>query len=309
MNKKLVFLVIGVIGALAGSMTYLNFEKSPSILYDNDSETQTNLSDSVLVLQAQFSQTPYHRKVISSEMILVGTIIDIQTKLVDTSYETYSINEKGEKDGDIINNISHTPFQFVTVNVDEYLKDVTNTFSETFTFKDFGSGTGIQNENQIQVISENEVKHNVGDKALFFISDSDFGWVSYGYSQKFALDNNDNISVPALYSQSSSEFPNNLNSAKIEIENILEVNSSVKEFLELETTKQNIKEATIQLNQKGFSINERGVTRTLEEIILQEKMSGKNTIYDLSVIVSEIEKTITVPNFSEFINVTTSSKT
>jgi len=231
-------------------------------------------------IQAQISKLTFNEYVEFSDIIILGTVETLETKLVDVSYTSTPIEGYGEP----IFYEEYQPFRFVTLTVEENYKDVTGQISDTFTFKAFGDGIGERNGEQISFSIPGLIDYPIGERALFFISDTDWGWFVNGYTQKFYI--NDDNTIHSLFNKETGfEEPMDLELAKERIRLVLERQSIIENYLDTQEAQESIDRIRQELVEESvFLANERTVPTIVAGKLKQMYDSGK----DLSINKEEI---------------------
>src|SRR5690606_39674511 len=78
-----------------------------------------------------------------------------------TSTNTYT--------GEPLYNEIKTPYQFVTIEVEEYIKDEEGVYSPQLIFRDFGSGFTTIEGKKVIIEVEDQTEYKIGERSLFFI--------------------------------------------------------------------------------------------------------------------------------------------
>ncbi|MEO9296222.1 MAG: hypothetical protein ABI347_11575 [Nitrososphaera sp.] len=150
-----------------------------------------------------------------SEKIVIGKVLSVETKIVDesfTSTNTYT--------GEPLYNDIKTPYQFITIQVEKYLKDDTGSYPKQITFRDFGSGVAFVEGKKMFIESEDQTGYPTGERALFFIERVDGNLQSQGAIYKFVIKNDG--AVQSTYWEKSGRTPEDLAKFQSEIQEIVQ---------------------------------------------------------------------------------------
>ena len=136
----------------------------------------------------------YEAQVQVQDIVVLATIESVETKLVDKSATSQSVtfDEKLEKYvpyGEETFEEKHVPYQFVTLKVDEYIKDKTGNFADTLTIRDKANGVGSWKNMKVNYHSEEVVDYSVGEQSVFVVgknTDEDYLYVT-GYIAKYDI--------------------------------------------------------------------------------------------------------------------------
>lgn len=182
----------------------------------------------IAIVAVLYAYTPFGAEVIQSrgyqyqpwnatwatfhaEKIVIGKVLSVETKVVDesfTSTNTYT--------GEPLYNDIKTPYQFVTIQAEKYLKDGTGSYPSQLTFRDFGSGVAIVEGKKVFIESEDQTEYRTGERALFFIERGDGNLQSQGAIYKFGI-NNDGT-VQSMYWEKTGRAPEDLAKFQTEIQ-------------------------------------------------------------------------------------------
>jgi len=295
MSKSSTKIIIGtiiVVTVVTGSLFfYLNDTTTGSLQENNTSNPETS---KVVSIQAQRTSLSFEQLTRFSDLIIVGTIVDNQLELVERVEKPNAINVGEGVDLKSLEYTITTPFQSITIEVEEYLKDTTGKYTDTFVFRDFASGIGQLDGENVFVDSKDEGHHQIGDHAIFFISDSMWGWVSFEWAQKFPIDENNKVQTPVFYSDREYGMPQDVGTAKTKIKGTLVAISEIKSLLETDDAKEKITLITQGLRDKGIPFKESSVKKSLEYRLLLKKMAGEEIVLDVSLLISEIESGVSM---------------
>lgn len=119
----------------------------------------------------QIDISPFEVRMESYDMALFGTIKSIETKLIDES----SCGRYGwhDESGELILSEeickeNHVPHMFITLAVDQYIKDTTGEFADEITVIDITTGTGTENGMKIRYVVDNAGDYVIGERSLYF---------------------------------------------------------------------------------------------------------------------------------------------
>jgi|SRR5581483_11677618 len=152
---------------------------------------------------------------VHAEKIVIGKVLSVETKIVDesfTSTNTYT--------GEPLYNDIKTPYQFVTIQVEKYLKDSTGTQPKQITFRDFGAGVAFVDGKKVFIESEDQTGYPIGERALFFIENVDGNLQSQGTIYKFGI--KDDGTVQSTYWEKSGKAPEDMAKFQTEIQDIVQ---------------------------------------------------------------------------------------
>jgi hypothetical protein len=142
----------------------------------------------------------YEAQVEVQDIVVLATVESVETKLVDesTSGRAGTYDEELEKYvpyGEEIFEEEHVPYQFITLKIDEYIKDETDNFADTLTIRDKANGVGSWKNMKVNYHSDEVVDYNVGEQSIFVVgknTDEDYLYVT-GYIAKYDILDNDTI--------------------------------------------------------------------------------------------------------------------
>ena len=132
-------------------------------------------------ISAQLTPWDLERVVKFSQIIAIGTVQSVETKIVDeslTSPNTYDPNQT-------VYTEMKLPYQYITIKVERFILDKTGKNADTITFRDWGKGTGVINGKKALITHEHMTEYKIGEKALFFMSDVNGELQSFGVVSKF----------------------------------------------------------------------------------------------------------------------------
>lgn len=129
-----------------------------------------------------YSQENTEHRAESSKIILVGTVKNVEVKLVD------QVGDIGERATGQYT-ISKMPYKFVTVRADEYLVDRTGRHADEFTFRTWANGCVDAFGNFSPANRSDYVMYAIGEKSLLTIQDQhEDGTLTQGlYTYKFDI--------------------------------------------------------------------------------------------------------------------------
>lgn len=167
---------------------------------------------------AQLAPQNLERKVAIAEMIVIGTVKNVEVKVVkDYLYGDPSRGEPAVQELESL-------YQFVTIDAEKYLMDKTGKFTTEVTFRDITSG--CFDALQFNCIKyEHGVEYSAGERALFFIDNVDGNLDSLGYVSKFKIDGD---KVQSKYSEQKGEPSKKLSDFEAEINGTIEKQKAKK---------------------------------------------------------------------------------
>ena len=147
-------------------------------------ETSANSNDSALPIvasQKQYGVTSFEGVVKAEPITVLATVQSIETKMIDESRysgafivdEDFNITGQTEQ----VWEEYHVPYLFVTLRVDEYIKDSTGQFLDTIVVKTKGTGEGTYRGEQRFYTYDTENDFPIGKTAMYSInvfSENDF---------------------------------------------------------------------------------------------------------------------------------------
>ena len=131
----------------------------------------TTIDSKIRTIGAQYMPWDTDRMVKNHEMIFSGTITNI-TPVIETEIEYYDGTTE-------ILNKKKIPYQYVTVNVDQWIKGDNST--KTITYKDVANSVVIEGNTLISVVHENVPTYEIGEKGTFFVELLDGELIIDGY--------------------------------------------------------------------------------------------------------------------------------
>ena len=111
------------------------------------------------------------------DIAVLATIESVKTKLVDESKTSQAgtYDEELKKFvpyGEPMFEEQHVPYQFITLRIDEYIKDSTGNFAETLTVRDKANAVGTWKNMKVKYESEEVVDYTVGEQSVYIIGKS-----------------------------------------------------------------------------------------------------------------------------------------
>ena len=161
--------------------------------YAKNSNNSTNHSF------AHYIQYSFEERVRVFPIIVLATVESTETELIDESeWSSHLIlddnmNVIGESEATYEERI--VPYTFVTLQIDDYIKDDTGAFSDTIRVRAEADGEGVINGESVLFQNSQIIKYSIGEQSLYFIEyqENENLFRMDSYSGKFIIDDNNMI--------------------------------------------------------------------------------------------------------------------
>jgi len=202
MNKKRVIFSSVLIGIFVTLFTIYEYTSYSDLKTTNISETNNMMNlDNIPTIQssAQYMRLSFEDRAKIFPIVVLATVESIETELADESeWSSHLIldddmNVIGESEATYEERI--VPYTFVTLRVDEYIKDETDVFSDTIRVRGEANGEGSVKGEPVLFQNNQITKYLIGEQSMYFIDyrENENLFRINSYSGKFVIDENNMV--------------------------------------------------------------------------------------------------------------------
>jgi|APSaa5957512535_1039671.scaffolds.fasta_scaffold47900_1 hypothetical protein len=125
----------------------------------------------IITGQGSYMGLTFQQKVAGSPIVILGTVKSTETKIIDKSdyfsFAKFDNDQKYVGGTDPVWHNIQKPYLYVTLTVDEYLKDSTEIYADEITIRVEGTGEGIYYNNTRFYSYDDTEDYPIGEQAIY----------------------------------------------------------------------------------------------------------------------------------------------